>query len=116
LSSFNRQLNEIVYDILILRLLRDKDMYGSEMIRAADEKSEGYFKIKEASLYNILHKLEDNGLIEAYWNRDLEDKSLPRRYYRITEKGEDILKVKLMELKLFLKGIENILTMKSGSI
>lgn len=41
-----------------LALLRDKAMYGYEIVRELRERSEGYFAMEEGLLYPTLHKLE----------------------------------------------------------
>ena len=47
--------------MLILRLLETGDMYGYQMVRELELRSEGIFTLKEGTLYPILHTLENNG-------------------------------------------------------
>ena len=68
-------------------------MYGYEMIQIMEDKSGGYFKLKEGSLYPILHRLEDEELIESYWNKDPVKRTVPRKYYKITKKISAVLVV-----------------------
>jgi len=56
-----------------------------------EAKSDGYFSLKEGSLYPILYRLEDKGLIESYKNNFEGERKVPRKYYRITESGKDAL-------------------------
>lgn len=44
---------------LILSLLNEKPMYGYEMIKELESKSEGIFSFKEGTIYPILHTLEE---------------------------------------------------------
>ena len=92
--------------MLILRLLENKDMYGYEMIKRLQEKSENVFELKEGTLYPILHSLEENNFITSYWDESTVKK---RKYYAITEKGKSQLKTKKEEWKVFQNGIDKVI-------
>ena len=47
--------------MLVLDLLKNRNMYGYEMIKKLKEKSENVFELKEGTLYPILHGLEEIG-------------------------------------------------------
>lgn len=70
---------------LLLCLLEQQPMYGYQVIKELEARSQGYFKFKEGTLYPALHRLEKSGLITGLWQ------TLPngrqRRYYHITDKG-----------------------------
>ena len=82
--------------MLVLDLLKNQNMYGYEMIK----------KLKEGTLYPILHGLEENGFITSYWDETTAKK---RKYYAITEKGKKQLKEKKEEWKIFSNGINQVL-------
>ncbi|HEX3027747.1 MAG TPA: PadR family transcriptional regulator [Clostridia bacterium] len=87
MSEIDKQLKKGVIEILILKLLSLDNMYGYQLIQELDTRSQGIFKMKEGTLYPILYRLEDNNLIESYWEQDNEKRSVPRKYYKITEVG-----------------------------
>ena len=60
-------------------------MYGYQIIKELETKSEGYFKFKEGTLYPALHRLEKSGLILGKWQ--ILPNGRQRRYYHITAKG-----------------------------
>ncbi|MFL0248412.1 PadR family transcriptional regulator [Candidatus Clostridium stratigraminis] len=93
--------------ILILSLLDKKSMYGYEMIKAMDEKSNGVFSFKEGTLYPILHTLENENLVEAYWFESEEGRK--RKYYKLTDKGRLSLKEKEKEWDLFRSTVDKVL-------
>jgi PadR family transcriptional regulator PadR len=64
-------------------------MYGYQIIKELENRSQGYFKFKEGTLYPALHRLEKSGLIEGKWQ--ILPSGQQRKYYSITEKGYDIL-------------------------
>ena len=55
------------------------------------QKSKGFFKVKEGTLYPILYKLEEDGLVISEWEIP-HDKMRVKKYYSITQKGKDELK------------------------
>ncbi|MGL6174587.1 MAG: PadR family transcriptional regulator [Cellulosilyticaceae bacterium] len=93
--------------LLILQLLSDGDKYGYEMTKELQKRSESLFELKEGTLYPILHSLESNGMIEAYW----EETELirKRKYYRITKKGRGLLGEKKKEWQLYSYGVCKVL-------
>jgi PadR family transcriptional regulator PadR len=44
-------------------------MYGYEIIQELDVLSDGYYKLKEGTLYPVLYRLEDSGWIESNTSR-----------------------------------------------
>ena len=76
-------------DSIILRRLRDGESYGYRINRDVSEMSGGAFELKEATLYTAFRRLEEAGLIRSRWGD--EDSGARRRYYRMTEKGEERL-------------------------
>ncbi len=60
-------------------------MYGYQIVKELETRSQGYFKFKEGTLYPALHRLEKSGLIAGIWQ--LLPNGRQRRYYSITDKG-----------------------------
>lgn len=92
--------------MLVLNLLKEKNMYGYEMIKDLKERSENVFELKEGTLYPILHSLEEKGFITSYWDESTAKK---RKYYAITEKGKKQLKDQKEEWDVFSKSINRVL-------
>ncbi|MEG6615186.1 PadR family transcriptional regulator [Peptococcaceae bacterium 1198_IL3148] len=93
--------------ILILKLLDRKPMYGYEMIKEIEVASGGVFAFKEGTLYPILHSLEADDMVEAYWSD--ANGGRKRKYYRITEKGRAQLEEKCHEWVMFRSAVDKIL-------
>lgn len=87
MSSLNQQLKKGVLEILVLRIIKHQAVYGYELIKKLDANSDGLFKLKEGSLYPIMYRLEDKGFIESYRQEAEGKRSVPRKYYKITEEG-----------------------------
>jgi PadR family transcriptional regulator PadR len=71
---------------LLLCLLEHQRMYGYQIVKELEARSQGYFKFKEGTLYPALHRLEKSGLISSQWQ--MLPNGRQRRYYYITAKGQ----------------------------
>lgn len=103
MPELDNQLKKGTLSIVVLNLINQKDMYGYEIIQLLDEMSEGYYKLKEGTLYPILYRLEDSGWIESYRIIPEEERKLPRKYYRITSKGKEVLEEQMELWKAYNK-------------
>ncbi len=75
--------------LMLLSLLSEQDMYGYEIIKELEQRSEGIFKFKEGTLYPVLHKIENMGYVKSY--RKTGDNGKERKYYGITFEGKTAL-------------------------
>ncbi len=89
-SKYLKQMKKGVLDMLILKLLQKNEKYGYQLISELKEKSGESFVLKEGTLYPVLYRLEDDGLVESSWSGP-RGKQMARKYYRITEKGLEAL-------------------------
>jgi PadR family transcriptional regulator PadR len=85
---------------LLLCLIARQPMYGYQIIKELEKKSQGYFQFKEGTLYPALHRLEKSGLIIGKW--EMLENGRKRRYYHITEKGSGMLDEKITQWQDFL--------------
>jgi len=87
-------------------------MYGYQIIKELEKRSNGYFQFKEGTLYPALHRLEKAGVIQGKWQR------LPtgqeRRYYYITQKGQKALAERLTVWQNFSAAMDLIIQPASG--
>ena len=75
--------------VMILRLLADEPMYGYQMAKELQVRSDGYFEVEQGTLYPALHRLERDGLVRSEWQVVAEGPS--RKYYYITDAGRATL-------------------------
>ena len=85
-DRFERQLKKGVLEMLVLRLLCQRPAYGYELISRLAEESGGLFLLKEGTLYPILYRLEDEGMVQSTWSAG-EGRVAPKKVYTVTEKG-----------------------------
>ncbi len=70
---------------IVLALLSERPMYGYEIVKLVNARSNGVLEWKEGTLYPTLHRLEGERLVRARW-RDAET-GKPRKYYELTRRG-----------------------------
>lgn len=76
-------------DTIILHQLSHGDSYGYQINKNLSTLSDGEVQLKEATLYTAFRRLEAAGLIQSYWGN--ETSGARRRYYAITEQGQQKL-------------------------
>ncbi|MGN0156536.1 MAG: PadR family transcriptional regulator [Lachnospiraceae bacterium] len=103
----DKKLMSIGTSMMILRLLQEADMYGYQMIKKLEERSENVFSMKEGTLYPILHALEKEGAIESY--EQAAESGRMRKYYKITQKGNGMLKEKAREWDTYQKAVNSVM-------
>jgi len=72
-------------DTIILARLMDSDNYGYEINKSIQQRTDGRYELKEATLYTAFRRLEQSGCITSYWGD--EQTGARRRYYSISDIG-----------------------------
>lgn len=93
--------------MLILSLLRDRDMYGYEMVTELSKRSDDTFLLKEGTLYPLLHTMEKSGWVSSYTSQTPGGRE--RKYYRLTTQGGAQLRYKETEWKVFAEKVNAVL-------
>ena len=92
--------------ILILTLLEHEDMYGYNITSELKKKTDDMLDLKEGTLYPMLHGLEEADAVNSYWQDSENGKR--RKYYRITDKGRDLLFEKLQEWGAYTRAVNSV--------
>ena len=107
MQNINSDLIRGNIDTIILKTMLGGDMYGLDIIREVENKSNGTYELKQPTLYSCLKRLENQGLISSYWlDSDIGGK---RHYYKLTEKGHEVIKSKQNEWSKSKLLIDNLL-------
>ena len=72
-------------DLLILRTLSNEAMHGWGISLRIQELSKDVLQVNQGSLYPALHRLEQQGLIEAEWGNS--DNNRQAKFYQLTRDG-----------------------------
>jgi len=78
-----------VPELLLLRLLDGKEMYGYELVRSVREVTEEAVSLGEGVIYPVLHALERDGALRS---RRKAVGGRTRVYYSLTTRGRRRLK------------------------
>jgi PadR family transcriptional regulator PadR len=82
---FTRELKKGSTEILVLSLIEHRARHGYEIGKQIEALSGGRLKFRIGSLYPILCRLEDRGLVSGRWIERPGERR--RRYYRLTPAG-----------------------------
>ena len=102
-----RDLLKVSSNSLLLCLLEEQPMYGYQIVKELETRSQGYFKFKEGTLYPALHRLEKSGLITGKWQ--MLPNGRQRRYYYITARGLTKLALEKAQWHDFLNAMKLII-------
>ena len=96
---------ELRRGMIILAVLSqlDEEQYGYSLIKLLAEQG---FEIDQGTLYPLLRRLEDRGLLQSEWNTQ---GSRPRRYYRISSDGSKMLVALKAEWLTLVEALQGVL-------
>ena len=77
-----------VPELLVLRLLAQREMYGYELVKAIRKTSRDAISLAEGVVYPVLHGLEQQGALRS---KQQTVNGRTRVYYRATAKGRQRL-------------------------
>ncbi len=96
-----------VVEMLILEVISRGPNYGYDIVQRVLSDSQGYFELKEGSLYPALHRLERQKLLASYWSDSQAARR--RKYYKLTRAGGKALAAKRQEWAQFSTGVSAVL-------
>lgn len=95
----NIQFKKGVLEICVLALLNKEDYYGYELVKRISNQ----IAISEGSVYPLLRRLTKEGYFTTYMQESTEGPS--RKYYSLTEQGQDYLHTLIEEWQSFTHGV-----------
>ena len=72
-------------DLLILKSLALEPMHGLGIARRVEQITGGTFQVKPGSLFPALHRMEEEGWVNAAWGESENNRRA--KYYRLTKTG-----------------------------
>ena len=92
LRKFQKELSAGTVSLALLAVLAGagEPMYGYQIAKRLEQVGEGVLAGKQSALYPVLRNLEGSGLLESFIEPSVSGP--PRRYYRITAVGRDVLR------------------------
>jgi PadR family transcriptional regulator, regulatory protein PadR len=92
---------------IVLKLLSERAMYGYEIIKEVNDRTDQALAWKEGTLYPWLHRLESEGLIRSEWQAAVNGRQ--RKYYSLTSRGETALAARVKEWTVFSQAVNAVL-------
>jgi PadR family transcriptional regulator, regulatory protein PadR len=86
-AGVQAQMRKGVLELCILCILSEKDAYPSDIITAMKDSK---LIVVEGTLYPLLMRLKNEGRLSYEWKESTSGP--PRKYYRLTDSGKDLLK------------------------
>jgi transcriptional regulator len=93
-------------ELLILSLLEDQPRHGYDIGKLIECRSGGSLRFHIASLYPLLYRLENRGLIQGRWVEKPNQRR--RRYYRLTTPGQKTLVQQRQSWREFVNAVGRI--------
>jgi len=85
-ENTKQQMRKGILEFCILSVLKDRDLYASEILISLKE---ARLLVVEGTLYPLLTRLKNADLLQYRWEES--SSGPPRKYYTLTEKGTQFL-------------------------
>jgi len=107
-TKLETELRRGIFQIAVLSLLQEP-RYGYQIGQVLAEHG---LAVEEGTLYPLLRRMEEQGLLESWW---LTEQARPRKYYRTTEEGLGSLKLLVETWGRVDASLRRILESKKGA-
>src|SRR5207237_6431387 len=94
-------------DLLVLRTLASGPMHGYGIATLVHERTAGDLAVEDAALYQALHRLDRQGLIDAEWRPSANNRRA--RYYTLTPAGRKRLREETANWRRYARAVEALL-------
>jgi PadR family transcriptional regulator PadR len=94
-------------DMLILKTLALGPQHGWGISQRIQQISEDVLQVNQGSLYPALHRLEEQGLIDAEWG--VSDTNRQAKYYNLTRAGRKQLEVEAAQWARIIAAVTRVL-------
>lgn len=88
IEDWKSQIKRGTLEFCILLMIRQKPTYGYEIISTLEKYP--ILAVKENTIYPLLRRLQKEELIKSFWQEGVEGLP-PRKYYSITDKGNECI-------------------------
>lgn len=94
-------------DLLVLRALTAGPLHGYGIALLVHSRTEGDLAIEDAALYQALHRLDRQGLVDAEWRPSENNRRA--RYYELTPAGRRRLREETANWRRYARAVEAVL-------
>jgi PadR family transcriptional regulator PadR len=93
-----------ILPLLVLHLINEGPSYGNQLMERIGSMTAGVLSVNPNTMYPLLRRLEDQGLIEGQWEHP-ERRS--RRYYSLTDEGRQEYAQLVEDVRPFLDSVKS---------
>jgi len=94
-------------DLLVLRTLVSGPNHGYGIATLIHERTEGDLAVEDAALYQALHRLDRQDLVQAEWRQSENNRRA--RYYTLTPAGRTRLRADAANWRRYSRAVEAVL-------
>ena len=94
-------------DLLVLKALSTAPMHGFGLSKWIEQRTRSEIEIVDSALYKALHRLEDDGAIDAEWG--VSDNNRRAKYYSLTPRGRQRLRAETATWKRYVLAVTTVL-------
>ena len=94
-------------ELLILHALADGPLHGFGISRLLRDRSDGVVEVQDAALYQALHRMAREGLVEGEWGRSESNRRA--RFYKLTPAGQRRMAVQERDFRRYVEGVLRVL-------
>lgn len=106
--NFLSQMRRGVLEYCVLALLQSGERYGFDLVRMLSQ-VDGMVT-SEGTIYPLLSRLRREKLVTTFWRES--EAGPPRRYYQITDAGQEALNNFISEWARFRESVDKLLKME----
>jgi len=89
IHKWKSQVKKGTLAFILLNVLKGKEFYGFELMEQVKRHTD--IEIAEGTLYPLMNRLKKEGLVDSKWVE--QESGIPRKYYVLTDTGEETLEV-----------------------
>jgi PadR family transcriptional regulator PadR len=105
LKKWSSQIRKGSLEMCLLGVLAHQPRYGFEIVQHLNDTSG--LAVSEGTLYPLLNRLQNEGLIDAYWQESASGP--PRKYYTLTATGRESFARMRDEWRRYADSVEAVL-------
>jgi PadR family transcriptional regulator PadR len=91
-------------ELLVLAQLEDEPRHGYDIATRIEQRSDGAVSFNVASLYPVLYRLEEQGVIAGWWVEGAGQRR--RRFYKLTPAGRKALLRRRQTWSVFMAAVQ----------
>ena len=110
-DRWSKEIKRGAASLAILSVLERQPNYGYEIVKRLSELAGSLMKLEQGTVYPLLRRLEQRGILQAAWNYD--DPTKPRKYYQVTAEGKAALRLMIDTWSVLSQEMQNIIQEES---